>query len=136
MATEGRQLREGPPLVMLESNDEAPIDDAQLRCSRMRSDLSVIRAVAQQVARISSAACAEGLDDQLVEEMAQRVSGLLEAAASLAHASAQPPHAAPLPGALIRSELSRVTPGLHWEVGACRTVVGHRTRHDTPGRGP
>jgi hypothetical protein len=74
-------------------------DDALLteekRVDRLRSDLSVIRAIAEQVEHIAHDADVAVLDDARVELMVYRVRGLLEVAISVARAASGAAHVDP-----------------------------------------
>jgi hypothetical protein len=67
-----------PSLATLESDDERRLAE-ELRLARLRSQAAVVRAIADQVERLSR----EELGAQLIEEMARLGCHLLEAAASL-----------------------------------------------------
>ena len=74
-----------PSLAALESNDDGPLV-AELRLARLRSQAAVVRALADHVEHLSRAGEADGIGDQLIEEMARLGCRILEAAGSLARA--------------------------------------------------
>jgi hypothetical protein len=71
-----------PSLAALESDDDVRLA-AEVRLARLRSQAAIVHALADQVDHLSRAADAEGLGDQLVEEIARLGCRLLETAASL-----------------------------------------------------
>jgi type II secretory pathway component PulM len=75
-----------PSVTALESNDDDRIA-AELRLARLRSQLAVVRTVADHVEQFSGAADADGLGQQLVEEIARLAARVLEAASGLTAAS-------------------------------------------------
>jgi len=72
-----------PSLAALESNDDLRLA-AELRLARVRSQVAVVRAIADQVEYLSRAGEAAALGDQLIEEMARLGCRLVETAGSLA----------------------------------------------------
>jgi hypothetical protein len=60
---------------------------AELRLVRLRSQVAVVRALADQVEHLARARDAEGLGDQLSEEVARLGHRLLESAALLAESA-------------------------------------------------
>ena len=76
-----------PSRAALESNHEGS-RAAAFRLAGLRSQAAVVRALADQVEHLSRAADAEGVDHQIIEEMARLGCRLLEAAAAFLNASA------------------------------------------------
>jgi hypothetical protein len=72
-----------PSLAALESSDDGPLV-AELRLARLRSQAAVVRALADHVEHLSRAGDADGIGDQIIEEMARLGCRLLEAAGALA----------------------------------------------------
>jgi hypothetical protein len=72
-----------PSLAALGSDDDARLE-AELRLGRLRSQAAVIRALADHVEHLSRAGDAEGIGDQLIEEMARLGCSLIETAGTLA----------------------------------------------------
>lgn len=72
-----------PSLAALESHDDDQLV-AELRLARLRSQVAVVRAMVDQVEHVSRAKDAEGVRDQLIEEMTRLGCQLLKAAGSLA----------------------------------------------------
>ena len=71
-----------PSLSALESDDEDRLA-AEVRLARLRSQLAVIRALADHIEHLARPQDTDGLGEQVVEEMACLGCRLLEAAASL-----------------------------------------------------
>ncbi len=76
-----------PSLDTLESNDDDRLR-AELQLDRLRSQVAVVRTIADEVEHLARPRDADGLKAQLVEEMARLGRHLLEALASLT----EPPH--------------------------------------------
>jgi hypothetical protein len=74
-----------PSLAAHESNDDGLLA-AAFRLARIRSQAAVVRALADQVEHLSRAADAEGVNSQIIEEMARLGCRLLEAAAAFVNA--------------------------------------------------
>ena len=72
-----------PSLAALESDDHGRLV-AEFRLARLRSQVAVVRAVADQIEYMSRRAEADGLGEQLIEEMARLGCRLLEVAGRLA----------------------------------------------------
>jgi hypothetical protein len=72
-----------PSVETLESNDDDRLRE-DLQLARLRSQVAVVRTIADQVEHLAHARAAEGVRAQLAEEMARLGCHLLEAAASLA----------------------------------------------------
>ena len=66
---------------MLESNDDARLA-TERRLVGLRSEAAVVRALADEVERLSREAEADGMARQLIEEMGRLGSRLLDAAAA------------------------------------------------------
>lgn len=81
-----------PSITALESNDDDRIA-AELRLARLRSQVAVVRTVADHVEHFSRAADADGLGKQLVEEMTRLGLRVLEAASGLTAPSVMNPRA-------------------------------------------
>jgi hypothetical protein len=64
---------------------------AEVRLAHLRSQVAVVRALADQVEYLARPGYADGLRDQVIEEMARLGCRLLEAARSLASASPEDP---------------------------------------------
>jgi hypothetical protein len=75
-------LKRVPSLSAMESNDDGRLA-AELRLDRLRSQAAIIRTLADHVEHLARPADADGLGEQLIEEMARLGCRLLEAAASL-----------------------------------------------------
>ena len=73
-----------PSLAALESSNGAP-RSAELELARFRAQAAVVRALTEQIDHCERAGEADGLSEQLVEEMNRL--GLFEAAASSARLS-------------------------------------------------
>ncbi len=71
-----------PSLAALESGGDQLL--AELRFARLRSQVAVVRAIADQVEHVTRTGDADGLHDQMTEEMARLGCQLLEAAGLLA----------------------------------------------------
>src|SRR5580704_10314543 len=71
-----------PSLAALDSNDDERLA-ADLRFGRLRSQAAAIRALADCVEHLTRAADADGLGEQLVEEMTRLGCRLLEFAGAL-----------------------------------------------------
>jgi hypothetical protein len=78
-----------PCHVTLESDDDDRLA-AELRVARLRSQVAVVRALADQIEHFARSHNAEGLTEQLAEEMARLGYRLFEAAASLTRAPSPP----------------------------------------------
>jgi hypothetical protein len=76
-----------PSLAALESDDGGALV-AELRLARLRSQVAIVRALADHVEYLARPQDTKELGDQVIEEMARLGSRLLEAAAALA---ASPP---------------------------------------------
>jgi L-amino acid N-acyltransferase YncA len=74
-------LAHAPSAPALDDNGRVVVE---LRLARLRSQLAVVRAVADQVEYLSRTAGAEGLGEQLIEEMTRLGYRLLEAAGTRA----------------------------------------------------
>jgi hypothetical protein len=72
-----------PALAALESDDKGRLV-AEFRLARLRSQVAVIRALADSVEALAQSGNAEGLSNQVTEEMARLGCRLLEAAGALA----------------------------------------------------
>ena len=70
-----------PSLAALESDDDCALV-SELRLVRLRSQAAVVRTLADQVERASRVEDAEGLGEQLAEEVARLGLRLVEAAGS------------------------------------------------------
>lgn len=77
-----------PSFAALGSDDDSWLE-AELRLGRLRSQVAVIRALADHVERLSRVEGADGVGDQLIEEMARLGYRLIEAAGTMA--GSQPP---------------------------------------------
>jgi hypothetical protein len=71
-----------PTLAALESDDDVRLA-AELRLGGLRSQLALVRTLADHIEHLAGSQDADGLDKQIVEEMARLGCRLLEAAASL-----------------------------------------------------
>ena len=71
-----------PSIHALESHDDLLLN-AELRLARLRSQVAVVRTIADHVERLARPPETEGLKGQLVEEMARLGCCLVEAAAAL-----------------------------------------------------
>jgi hypothetical protein len=76
-----------PSIIALEADDDGRLV-AELRLARLRSHAAVVRTLADQVEYLSRSGDADGIGDQLIEEMAQLGCRLLETAAALARSQA------------------------------------------------
>lgn len=76
-----------PSVTALEANDDGRLV-AEFRLARLQSHAAVVRTLADQVEHLSRAGDADGIGDQLVEELAQLGCRLLETAAALAQPQA------------------------------------------------
>jgi hypothetical protein len=72
-----------PSLAALEADDDGRLV-AELRLARLRSQAAVVRALADHVECLARAGDADGIGDQLIEELAQLGCRLLETAGTLA----------------------------------------------------
>ena len=72
-----------PSLATLESNDDSQLS-AELRLARLRSQVAVVRALADHIDHLARPADTQGLGEQVIEEMARLGCRLLEVAGSLA----------------------------------------------------
>ena len=75
-----------PAVAALESSQDGPLA-AEARLVNLRSQVAIVRMLADQVEQLSRAADVDGLGAQLVEETARLGCRLLDAAAALADAS-------------------------------------------------
>ena len=75
-----------PAVAALESSQDGRLA-AESRLVNLRSQVAVVRTLADQVEQLSRAADVDGLGAQMVEEVARLGCRLLEAAAALADAS-------------------------------------------------
>ena len=75
-----------PSLATLESNDDVRLA-AEVRLAQLRSQAASVHALADQVEHLSRASDADGLSDQLVEELARLGWRLLETAEALVGAT-------------------------------------------------
>jgi hypothetical protein len=71
-----------PTLAALESDDDVRLA-AELRLGGLRSQLAVIRTLADDIEHLARPQDSDGLGEQIVEEMARLGCRLLQAAASL-----------------------------------------------------
>jgi len=71
-----------PSLATLESNDDDQLT-AELRLSRLRAQLAVVRAVADEIDRLSRPSDGDGLGEQLIDEMTRLGRELFDSAAAL-----------------------------------------------------
>ena len=71
-----------PTLTTLESNDDGRLT-AELRLGRLRTQVAVVRTLADQIELLVRPHHVDGLSEQLVEEMARLGCVLFEAAAEL-----------------------------------------------------
>lgn len=78
-----------PRLETLQSNDDDQLT-AEFRLARLRAQVAVVRTLSNHIERFARAENAEGLSDQLTEEVARLGFRLLEAAASLTRSSRPP----------------------------------------------
>jgi len=72
-----------PFLGALEADDDGRLV-VELRLARLRSQAAVVRTLADHVEYLSHAGDADGIGDQLIEELAQLACRLLETAGTLA----------------------------------------------------
>jgi hypothetical protein len=72
-----------PSLAALGSGDDSWLE-AELRLARLRSQVAVVRALADHVEHLSRVEGADGVGDQLIEEMARLGCRLIEAAGTMA----------------------------------------------------
>jgi hypothetical protein len=77
-----------PSLDALESRDDRWLD-AELRLARLRSELAIVRALADHIDHLAGTEPVDGLCEQVVEEMARLGCRLLEAAGSLTRPRAE-----------------------------------------------
>jgi hypothetical protein len=75
-----------PSMDALDSHDDGLLN-AELRLARLRSQVAVVRTIADHVERLARPPEADGLKGQLVEEMARLGCCLVEAAAALVERS-------------------------------------------------
>jgi hypothetical protein len=75
-----------PSLATLESNDDSQLS-AELRLARLRSQVAVVRALADHIDHFARPADSQGLGEQVIEEMARLGCRLLEAAGSMTRSS-------------------------------------------------
>jgi hypothetical protein len=73
-------------VAALESSQDGPLA-AEARLVNLRSQVAIVRTLADQVELLSRAPDVDGLGTQMVEEMARLACRLLDAAAALADAS-------------------------------------------------
>jgi hypothetical protein len=71
-----------PSVTTLESNDHDRLG-SELRLARLRTEVAVVRTLADQIELLARTRLADGLSEQLVEEMARLGCELFEAAAEL-----------------------------------------------------
>jgi len=71
-----------PSVITLESNDDGQLT-AELRLGRLRTQVAVVRTLADQAESLVSPRHMDGLNEQLIEEMARLGCRLLEAAVTL-----------------------------------------------------
>src|ERR1700722_12557974 len=71
-----------PSISTLRSNDDGQLD-AEMRVVRLRTQIAVVRTLADQIERLGSPRLVDGLHEQLVEEMARLGCRLFEEAAEL-----------------------------------------------------
>jgi hypothetical protein len=76
-----------PAVTTLESNDDDRLS-AELRLARLRTEVAIVRTLADQIELLVSPRHANGLGDQLIEEMARLGCLLFEAAAELTRSPA------------------------------------------------
>jgi hypothetical protein len=76
-----------PFITALEADDDGRLV-TELRLARLRSQAAVVRTLADQVEYLSRAGDADGMGDQLIEEMAKLGCRLIEVAGSLARSQA------------------------------------------------
>jgi len=75
-----------PSLAALEPGDDRRLA-AELRLAHLRPQAAIVHALADQVERLSRVGDADGLGEQLIEEMTLLGCQLLEAASSLTRSS-------------------------------------------------
>jgi hypothetical protein len=88
IASHETMLAHVPSLEVLESDDNGRLV-AELRLARLRSQVAIVRALADYVECLAQSGDADGLSSQIIEEMARLGCRLLEAAGALAES--QPP---------------------------------------------
>ena len=71
-----------PSVVTLESNDGRQLSE-ELRLARVRTQVAVVRTLADQIELLVRPRYVDGLSEQLIEEMARLGCQLLETAAEL-----------------------------------------------------
>jgi len=71
-----------PSVVTLESNDDRQLS-AELRLARVRTQVAVVRTLADEIELLVRRRLVDGLSEQLVEEMARLGCQLVETAAEL-----------------------------------------------------
>jgi len=76
-----------PSVVTLESNDDRQLS-AELRLARVRTQVAVVRTLADQIEFVVRPGHVDRLSEQVVEEMARLGCQLLETAAELTRAPA------------------------------------------------
>ncbi len=76
-----------PAVTTLESNDDDQLT-AELRLARLRTEVAVVRTLADQIELLVSPRHADGLSGQLIEEMARLACLLFEAASELTRSPA------------------------------------------------
>jgi hypothetical protein len=76
-----------PSITALEADDDGRLV-TELRLARLRSQAAVVNTLADRVEYLSRAGDADGMGDQLIEEMAQLGCRLIEMAAALARSQA------------------------------------------------
>jgi len=80
-------LSQAPALAALESDDKGRLV-AEFRLARLRSQVAVIRALADAVEALARSGDAGGLSNQVTEEMARLGCRLLEAAGAMTESQA------------------------------------------------
>jgi hypothetical protein len=71
-----------PSLATLESNDDGQLA-SELELARLRAQVAIVRTLADHIEHFARPGDAEGLSDQLIEEMARLAHRLLVATASM-----------------------------------------------------